>query len=208
MITTILFDLGNVLLHFNHRLIEERLRPFAAKEDPERGARRCKELAADFERGQIDSDGFINTCISMMQAAGPIDRQVFMDMWNDIFWINEPLAALLPELGRRVRLVLLSNTNPLHIAFVRARFPGLLEIFPLHVLSYETRLMKPDTRIYEEALQRAEARPAECLFFDDIRTHVTAAASIGIHAYQYVSVEGVRDILAVFEVLPPRPDHA
>jgi FMN phosphatase YigB (HAD superfamily) len=206
MITTIMFDLGNVLLHFNHRLIEERLRPFASHENADSGVNRIKELAAAFERGHIDSDAFINESLTVMQAVESMDRDTFMSMWNEIFWINEPLAAMLPALASRARLVLLSNTNPLHIEFVRKTFPQMFAPFSVEMFSYELHAMKPETRMYEMALSSAGAEPEECLFFDDIHQHVASAASLGIHAYQYVSVQGVRDILSVYELLPdPAP---
>jgi glucose-1-phosphatase len=207
MITAILFDLGNVLLNFNHELIAERFRPFSAAGQEERGSVRIRELAAGLERGDIDADAFIDECLAMMQAAGPMDRSAFLSMWNDIFWINEPLAALLPGLARRARLGLLSNTNPIHMDFLRARFPSLFAPFSVELLSYELRAVKPETRVYEEALRRVDAPADECLFFDDIRDHVVSAASLGIHAYQYVSVQGVRDILAAYDLLPDAPDQ-
>lgn len=202
MITTVLFDLGNVLLHFNHRLIGDRLRAFAAGRDSHAATERCKELAESFERGQIGSDAFINECLTVMHSFGAIDRDTFTAMWNDIFWINEPLAELLPGIARRARLVLLSNTNPLHITFVRSRFPRLFEPFAIEILSCETGAMKPETHIFELALARANVQPEECLYFDDIRLHVESAARLGINAYQYVSVQGVREILAVYDLLP------
>ena len=209
MITTVMFDLGNVLLHFNHRLIGERLRAFAAGQDSRAATERCKELAESFERGRIGSDAFINECLTMMHAFGAMDRDAFTTMWNDIFWINEPLADMLPGIARRARLVLLSNTNPLHIAFVRSRFPALFAPFAIEILSYETGAMKPEAHIYNEALARAKALPEECLYFDDIRLNVESAASLGINAYQYVSVRGVREILSVFDLLPDAvSDHS
>lgn len=212
MISTVIFDLGNVLLHFNNQLIVERLRPFVDDLDAVRAAPAWKELVSSFERGQVDSIAFIEESVRMMHTDS-IDHDRFMSIWNDIFWINEPLAALLPELSGKVRLVLLSNTNPLHIDFLQKRFPVLFDSVSLKIFSHEARMAKPDVGIYREVLKRANVAPEDCLFFDDIEQHVRMAASIGINAYQYVSVQGVRDILAAYEILeaalpsiPQRPE--
>ena len=55
------------------------------------------------------------------------------------------------------------------------------------MLSYEVGALKPDDKIYREAIQRAGCRPEECFFTDDIAINVDAARNNGMDAVQFVS---------------------
>ena len=69
----------------------------------------------------------------------------------------------------------------------------LLKTYPLlrhfhgTVLSYEVRALKPSPAIYREAIARAECRPEECFFTDDIADYVAGAKREGIDAVQFES---------------------
>jgi len=57
------------------------------------------------------------------------------------------------------------------------------------VLSYRVGALKPAPAIYREAIARAECRPEECFFTDDIADYVAAAKREGIDAVQFESCE-------------------
>lgn len=210
MIKAAIFDLGNVLLHFDHRIIRDRLSAVLGQAADEKAAtREFQDIIGDFERGMVTPDQFLSRVMAQLEVEHLLDAGEFASLWSDIFWKNEELVSMLPGLAERIRLVLLSNTNALHLEFARRQFPEVFAPFRNTVFSFETQLAKPDRRIFEKAVILAEAQPAECLYFDDIDAYVRIAAGIGIHAYQYVSVDAVRDILSVYEISPvprePRP---
>jgi putative hydrolase of the HAD superfamily len=203
MIRAIIFDLGNVLLHFDHGIIRDRLSQYARR-DAFVGARRdIDALSAAFEKGEVASDVFIARFFELLNIEQPFSRQAFAQMWSDIFWKNEALLTLLGRLRPEVTLVLLSNTNMLHVSFAEERFPEVFAPFAHRLYSHEVHLRKPDPAFFTLAAERVGACPEECLYFDDLQQYVDAAARLGIHAYQYVSVDAARDILAVYEVLVP-----
>ena len=194
-IRALVSDLGNVLLHFDHRLITQRLaghmqdgRWDAARE------RAFWPLVKDFEHGRIASDDFLRDAAAALGLPALSDED-FRHLWVDIFWPNEGLIRLLAGLREQLTLVMLSNTNPLHIAFARARFPELFSVFHDTVFSYEEGVSKPDPAIYRAALRKTGTEAEETLYFDDIAAYVDAADALGMHAYQYVSLDGVRDVL-------------
>jgi glucose-1-phosphatase len=98
--------------------------------------------------------------------------------------IPESLIELLSE---RYRLLLLSNTNPIHFEMLRDAYP-LLRHFDDYVLSYQVGALKPSARIYQEAIARAYCRPEECFFTDDIAAYTDAARQHGIDALQFQSL--------------------
>jgi FMN phosphatase YigB (HAD superfamily) len=60
--------------------------------------------------------------------------------------------------------------------------------------------MKPHDGIYLEAERRFSLTPAETVFIDDRAENAAAAASLGIHAVQYVSAAQLTEALARFDV--------
>lgn len=201
MIRALISDLGNVLLHFDHRIIVARLKyDFPDVQWTPEQETEFWMLVHDFETGTVDTEMFLRETGRMLGSDGPLDAAHFRTLWGDIFWLNDAYLSLMKELRDVVTLVMLSNTNPLHIDFARERFPEVFETFPETVFSYELGAGKPDPALYGAALQRAGVLPEEALYFDDISAYVEAANALGMHGHQYVSVQGVRDVLAMYDV--------
>jgi putative hydrolase of the HAD superfamily len=91
---------------------------------------------------------------------------------------DEDLLAMLRGLRGSVATAIVSNAWP----GTRARFArdGLLDLADEFVWSGEVGYAKPHPRIFEIALERVGAAPADALFIDDTPGHVTAAAALGI----------------------------
>ena len=119
----------------------------------------------------------------------------FSAIWCMIFrketFVPESLVAALSE---RYRLVLLSNTNAIHIPFLRANYP-LLRYFQAQVLSHEVKEMKPGAAMYKTALAHAVGTPEECFFTDDILVYVEGARQFGIQAEQFLGQEKLENDL-------------
>ncbi len=203
MIKAVISDLGNVLLHFDHRIIVERIArhlPGARWSDEQE--RHFWPLMTQFETGEISEREFLEKAGVVLDAAHALSEEEFRTIWTDIFWPNTAFIELLAEVRGRVALVMLSNTNPMHIAFARERYPDLFALFDAAVLSYEAGKRKPDEALFHEALAAAGCAPGEAIYFDDIAAYADAASAVGLHGYQYISMEGARDILRMYNVLP------
>ena len=97
-----------------------------------------------------------------------MDRNALIDASSDIFTLNEPIVPLLDELRRLgVRLVLLSNTHPWHVDFVRRRF-DVLDRFDELVLSYAVGAVKPEPAVFEATVKALRCSPSEAFYTDDI----------------------------------------
>jgi HAD superfamily hydrolase (TIGR01509 family) len=108
--------------------------------------------------------------------------------------------ALLRELKRRHRMLLLSNTNAIHFPYVQRNYP-LLGHFDHMVLSYKLGVMKPDPGIYEEAVAQARCKAEECLFVDDVQENVDGARRVGLQSVRFEGAEQLRQDLAEAGVL-------
>ena len=194
MIKTIIFDLGNVIVPFDFKRAYARmegLSPYPAAEIP----MRLKEtdLVQRFETGRVGAEEFVAELSQILELKTTYEE--FCEVFNCIFLPD----ALLPEtlligLRERYRLLLLSNTNPIHFETIERGYP-LLRHFHDRVLSYQVGARKPSARIYEEALIRAGCAPAECVFFDDVAAYVDGALAAGIDAVQFQSAGQVEEEL-------------
>lgn len=177
----IIFDLGRVLVHFDFKRgyqALEGLCPYPAAEIPKRiGA---TGLVQRFETGLMEPAEFFTEFSRVLELNLEYSR--FCEIWSCIFTETLVSEAMLEGLAKRYRLVLLSNTNAIHFEMVREAYRPLLRHFHELVLSYEAKAMKPDPRIYQEAVERAGCRPEECFYTDDIEAYVEGARQFGIDA--------------------------
>jgi len=185
----VIFDLGRVLVDFDfqrgYRALEG-LCPYSASEIPVRI--QSSGLVRRFETGLIGAPDFYAQFSELLGLT--IDYSRFCEIWTSIF-----TEALLPELlleslAARYRLVLLSNTNPIHFEMIRGAYPHLRHFHRL-VLSHEVKAMKPQPEIYRAAIEAAQCRPEECFFTDDILEYVEGARRLGIDAVQFESPEQI-----------------
>ncbi len=142
-------------------------------------------LVARYESGQIESRDFVRELSALLGLQCSYEE--FCEIWSSIF---QPATLVSEDLLRRVaaryRMVLLSNTNELHITMVRATYPHLQHFHAL-VLSHEVGAMKPSPLIYQRAVEAAGCLPEECFFTDDIAEYVEGARRYGIDAVQFQS---------------------
>jgi len=188
MIKTILFDLGNVIVPFDVKRAYVRMAELCGYQAEEVSARiRATGLVTPYEKGQIETEPFIRGLSAALKV--DITRQKFCDWWNGVF-IQETLVreSLLEDLRTRHRLLALSNTNPIHFAMLKQAYP-LLRHFDDYVLSYQVGAAKPEAKIYQEAIARAQCDPTECFFTDDLAVNIEAARSHGMDAVQFLSEE-------------------
>jgi glucose-1-phosphatase len=188
MIKTILFDLGNVVIPFDFKRAYARMAGLCGCTPEEVPVRiRATGLVAPFERGEIEAERFVRQFSAALSLN--ITCQEFCDWWSSVF-LPETLVsdALLEDLRRRHRLLALSNTNVIHFGMVKDAYP-LLRHFDGFVLSHEVGAAKPEAKIYREAIARAECRPEECFFIDDLAVNVEAARTHRMEALQFFSVE-------------------
>ena len=174
----ILLDLGRVLIDFDFRRgyrALEGLCPYTAEEIPRR-------LAGT---GLVEPRDFVDQMRRILDLK--VDFDQFRAIWSSIFTDILIPESMLAGLGRRYRLVLVSNTNALHFEMIRETYGHLLRPFDDLVLSHEVHAMKPQPEIFQVAVKRARCQPQECFYTDDIAAYIEAARRMGIDAAAFES---------------------
>jgi len=194
-ITAITFDLGNVLIRVDHLRFCRRLGALANLPPQEVYARVFEsELEPGYDTGRISSREFYQRVTAHFGVALPYSR--FCDLWCDLFDPVEGMTELVQHLASRFPLLLLSNTNALHFAYLKERFKLILEPFRTFVLSYRVGSRKPEPAIYQSLIRQAGRPPEEILFLDDKVSFVEGALSQGLTAWQFRSPQELRQELA------------
>jgi FMN phosphatase YigB (HAD superfamily) len=190
---TIIFDLGKVLVDFDHMTFCRNLAAGCAV-----SADRIHEriflsgLENLFDSGRLSAAAFFEAARTELRLDLDMDR--FAELWSDIFILNEKTALLLESLRGRYRLLCLSNTNPWHFSWCRRHF-SVLEVFDDYILSYEEQCCKPEDAIFKKALDKAQAPASRCIYIDDMAANIRAAARFDMTACLFTSADGLaRDL--------------
>ena len=68
-------------------------------------------------------------------------------------------------------------------------------LFEGAIISAEVGVLKPSMEIYQRLLGDFNLQPQETVFLDDMQHNVDGAKAAGLHAFQFVDVDGARDDL-------------
>ncbi len=185
-VDAVILDLGNVLvLHDNGRLFQTFGR--LAGIDGEEVARRMPPtLWNAIHLGELDRAGIRREVCRALKVE--LGEDEFCRLWNSHFTPNHAVLPWVESLIGRVKLALLSNTNPIHMEYLIGVLP-LLRRFDHLVLSHELKKMKPDPAIFAHALRLTGSLPARTAFFDDLPQFVEAASRVGIRAFLFTGAD-------------------
>ncbi len=198
-IDVILFDLGNVILPFNHHQIAEKLFRFTREkefQDPQKIFSYLFDhrdgIINDFDVGKILPPEFFQSVKTTLDLSISFDE--FLPLWNNIFVEDREVSQIILSLKDKWRLGLLSNTDPLHFSHILSEFP-IIQIFDKWILSYEVGFKKPAIEIFQKAIQWASVEPKKILFIDDIKKYVEVAISLGMCGIHFISSDQLREEL-------------
>lgn len=179
---TVILDLGNVLVFHDNALLFHRLGQRAGLPAQEVTQRLTGAGWTAANRGLLDAEGIRKDVCRALGLDLPMEE--FAPLWSSHFTVHEAVLPRVEGLVGRVKLVLLSNTNALHVAYVRPRLP-VLQRFDAVLMSCEVGHVKPEPAFYRLALERAGCAPHEAAFFDDLPEFVEAANALGIRGHLF-----------------------
>jgi epoxide hydrolase-like predicted phosphatase len=198
--SVIVFDLGNVLIPFDYNILIKRLD--AVKEGSGKHFVDTYftnyEFHRDFERGEINEEKFIERMLEILDHS--IDGKTFCNYFSSVFKQNREVAALLPVLKKKYKLILLSNTNSIHQKYGWEQY-DFLKYFDDLILSHKIGSVKPEEKIYR-AVEKSSGSPAEeHIFIDDIEEYVNAAKSFGWDGVHFKGYNNLVDELKLRDII-------
>jgi HAD superfamily hydrolase (TIGR01509 family) len=184
MISTIIFDFGDVFINLDKPAIEREL----VKLGVENITADMYQIALQYEKGLISTEDFV---MAFTTKYPRISAEQFKKAWNAIILdFPEYRLKFIEKLStnKSYKLLLLSNTNALHIEQVIknmtfSRYERFKKCFDQFYLSHELQFRKPDVSIFKYILDKNQLIAEHCLFIDDTKENTEAAAQLGIHTW-------------------------
>jgi HAD superfamily hydrolase (TIGR01509 family) len=188
----IAFDLGNVLLPFDHMKACRALGAIYSL-DPQYVYKRIFEggIEQAFELGDLSPTEFTQKCSDALNVN--LNEDDMADAWSYIFSPDPQMEQLVEELTDNADLCLISNTNSWHYNLVLREFPFVAK-FPRNLLSYKMHKMKPDPEVFRLALRWVQSGQTS-IFIDDIEDNVKSATAVGFSAIHFSGIVPLRESL-------------
>jgi glucose-1-phosphatase len=175
--TTIIFDLGGVLVRHDNDLLYDRL---AARCAGPAAAR--PQIAASLHDERIGTGEVgVDALYARLQAEQGFKDSYsdFLGLWSSHFSEEPGMEPVVRAIAERHRTVLFSNTNAPHIDHIKENYPVYGHLHAAY-LSYQLGLVKPHAVSYRRVLELEGREPQDCIFIDDRAENTAAAAALGI----------------------------
>ncbi len=191
------FDLGNVLLYFDHRLAARKMARLAGVTTEQMYTIVFEgTLQIEYETGLISGVQYVSRIAD--SVGRDLDVADMLQAAADIFIPNSHILSILEEIREiGIPMGLLSNTCEAHWHWIKElRYPQIEGWFSPIVLSYEVKSMKPDSHIYNEAQRLAGPQASRIFFTDDRLENVEGARRAGWKAELFTNSDRLRESVA------------
>lgn len=184
-ITTVVFDMGQVLIHWNADQILS-----AYQLTQEDSGLLMRELFNGVEWVQLDhgiisnEQVILQVCRRLPERLHLVVEQIVSSWWHRLLVPMEGMADLVRELkGKGYGIYLLSNAS-VDLRRYFDRIPGS-ECFDGLMVSAEEKMMKPHYEIFHALYRRFGLVPEESVFIDDNAANVESALCTGMNAIHF-----------------------
>lgn len=198
--SVIVFDLGNVLIPFDYTPFLTKLNEIKKGLGDELWVRYKNNynIHRDFEAGKINKSRFLE--IMNDWCYGLVEGEFFCRAFSDVFTENKDVISLLPVLKKEYKLVLLSNTNAIHMKYGWEKY-DFLKYFDKLCLSHEIGSVKPEKEMYEAVEKFTHCPPEEHIFIDDVKEYADGAKLAGWDAIQFTGYDNLVKELKLRSIL-------
>ncbi len=199
-VKNIIFDLGGVIYAIDYQKTIDAFVALGIDDFENQYAKAGQSDVFDaLETGKISKATFVKRIQKLLTKEVTEDQVV--SAWNAMLLQFMPDAlSCLEGLKDDYRIFLLSNTNEMHIAEIKARvgkeaFDAFSALFERLYLSHELGLRKPHAEVFEHILQEKNLKPEETLFIDDSIQHIEGAQSLGLKGHHLKDGERISQLL-------------
>jgi 2-haloacid dehalogenase len=194
MKSTIIFDLGGVLIDWDPRYLYRKI--FDDQEEMEYFLR---EVCSPAWNAQADGEKSFQDAIEELIPQFPAytkQIQAYFSRWDEMVdGVFPETVKILEELREaEYPLAALSNWSSETFPIVNAKYEFLDWFDPL-IISGKVGLIKPDPQIFNLLLCALDRDPGDCFYIDDMEHNIRVADQIGFMTVLYTTPEQLREEL-------------
>ncbi len=191
---TVVFDLGNVLITWDRRLLYEQL-----IDDPTELQDFLDNVFTMEDNKELDRGTPLADVANSVAARHPDKHDLvmaFAHRWKETLGdVIEGTVEILEELSDRgVPLYALSNWGKDTFASIEADYP-FFERFDGMVISGREGVIKPDAAIYRILCERYGVQAEQAIFIDDSGANIASAMALGFDALLFENPQRLRQQL-------------
>ena len=194
MVKNVIFDIGNVLVDFEWKTLFKN-----AGMDDETIKRVAKATVGDpdwneIDRGALTDDEIIDLFVDNDPEMEPWIRKAFSNIHDMLVQRAYTKGWIIDLKKRGYNVYCLSNMSSKAVTDC----PDAIDFLNLtdgYLLSCTVKYTKPEREIYEIFLDRFKLDPAECVFIDDVKANIDAAAEFGIKGIIFKDVKSASEEL-------------
>lgn len=189
MISTIIFDLGGVIITLDQQQAQKRFEDLGLTDVAKRLDPYTQQgIFGDLEEGKISAETFRKELSLLVGHEVTFEQCCYAWQGYAKELPQRNLDVLRKLKAEGYRLILLSNTNPFMMEWVDSpRFDGhghgIRDYMDACYLSFQMKVMKPNSLFFHKVLMAEQVSPSECLFVDDGPRNVAAASQMGIRTF-------------------------
>ena len=194
-ISTVLFDLDNVLCHYDRDAHIAHIAQKAGVTPEEvNNAIWQSGFDADADAGQFDTDTYLNGFKT--RIGYPLTRAEWTEGRAQTTAPNHGVLKLAQALRHKTKIAVLTNNTTLVTDHLDAFLPELRPMFGANIYaSASLKQRKPFADAYHRCLAQISAVPNETLFIDDSLENVAGARQAGLWGHHFKSAAGLRQAL-------------
>jgi putative hydrolase of the HAD superfamily len=188
MIKAVIFDYGNIISSVDNDHFLEEFARTGGRTGPElqEFINEKADLLKQYETGLVTSDEFFERFVK--SGGFDIGKDEFIKLFTGRFSPMTATRDLIRRLKVGYKLGLLSNTNAWDFEYEITQC-DVFNLFDTVTVSFKAGALKPDEKIYLDALGKLGFQPHECVYIDDIKEYADAASALGIKGIHYASHE-------------------
>ena len=201
--TTVIFDLGAVLIDWNPRYLYRSL-----IDDPDEMERFLAEVTTAAWNHEQDRGRRWDDAVAQLVEQHPAHAaliRAYHERWPEMLGeqIHDTVEILAELRAAGVSLYALTNWSAETWPIALERYP-FLGWFRGIVVSGEVGAAKPERAVYDALTERYGVVPAESVFIDDQPRNVEAARNLGFGAIRFTDAPSLRAALVDLGLLPTR----
>jgi len=198
--TTIVFDIGGVLLDWDPRYLYAKL-----FDDPDTMEAFLAEVCTPEWNERMDAGLSFDDGVAELTARHPNHAdmiQAYHHRWIEMIpsAIEGTVDILNEARAHKHPVYAITNFNAEKLAVATELYP-FLDGFDGVIVSSEVRLMKPDPAIFQAFFSTYDRRPEDCVFIDDRADNIVAARKIGMFGIHFSGPTQLRADLGAFGLL-------